>query len=274
MLLSSFTAPTDAPPETLCITFQYELVNNRSLTAEDVENEVDNTLKTGLQEATRAIVIQLLNETYPRTARAQPAQLVPKTQSVSHDPNNWKWRTRTHQRHDPNNWKWKTSATSHDPQDWTWGLHLGGTRRRLAVLRHAASQADAVALGINMEMYSIRIHEEVAQMYNTTKRKRRRYLLQHESSYIRKSRRLVYYTDAIPVEIPIVIDNPNCPSNDVNNSENTIRCAIVSSNLCVVLEVGDDAAAIRSTLINGLSDAIDSGEFEDLIPQERLQGEI
>jgi hypothetical protein len=79
----------------------------------------------------------------------------------------------------------------------------------------------------------------------------------------------VYYTDEYPVEIPIVIDNPNCPANNANG-ENTIRCAIVSSKLCVVLEAGDNAAEIRSTLVMGLSEAIDSGEFEDLIPQERL----
>lgn len=247
------------PPETLCITFQYELVNNRSLDADDVLNEVDNTLKTGLVEATETLVIRILNETYPRTARAaRPAQIALNAGEA-----------RQHATHNPNDWKWKTqTATSHNPHDWSWS-DIGG-RRRLPVLREVTVRADALALGVDIDAYSIMIREELSEMYNSTRRSRHLHI---SDSYMRGSRRLVYYSDEIPVEIPIIVDNPNCPANN-ENGVNTIRCAIVSSNLCVVLETGDDPRMIRRTLVNGLSDAIDSGEFEDLIAQERLEGSV
>jgi len=251
--------PTNVPPpETLCITFQYELVNNRSLSADDVLNENNNTLKTGLIEATETLVIRILNETFPRIARARPAQFVPKAEGnrpAIHDPHDWEW-------------KKPPAATRHDPHDWSWS-DIG--QRRLPVLREAVARADAAVLGVDVDLYSFTIQDELSGMYNSTRRNRR--LHASNSSYIRGSRRLVYYTDEFPVEIPIIVDNPNCPANNENGA-NTIRCAIVSSEVCVVLEAGDDPQMIRRALVDGLSSAIDSGEFEDLIPQERLDGKL
>ena len=233
-------------------------MNNRSLTADDVLNENDNTLKTGLIEATEALVIRILNETFPRVARAQPAQFAAPKAEVKHA------------HHDPNDWEWKKppTATSHNPHDWSWS-DIGG-RRRLPVLREAVARADAAVLGVDIDMYSFTIQDELSGMFNGTRRNRRLHA-SDTSSYIRGSRRLVYYTDEFPVEIPIIIDNPICPANN-ENGVNTIQCAIVSSNLCVVLEAGDDSQMIRRALVDGLSNAIDSGDFEDLIAQERLDG--
>lgn len=215
-------------------------------------------MKTGLEEATRTIVIQLLNETYPRTARARPASKV-EASYTRHDPNDWRW---SHQ-----------AATNHDPNDWVWSDISGvGGRRRLPVLRKAVVRADAAVLGMNIQIYSSWVHRQGLNMYNSTRRTRQLHVCDGCDHYIRGSRRLVYFTDEIPVTIPIIIDNPNCPSNNANEGENTIRCAIVSSRLCVVLEAEDNPNMIRTTLVRGLSAAIDSGEFEDLIPQERLEG--
>jgi hypothetical protein len=234
-------------------------VNNRSLTADDVLNENNNTLKTGLIEATETLVIRILNETFPRVARARPAQFVPKEEGnrpAIHDPSDWEW-------------KKPPAATRHNPHDWSWS-DIG--ERRLPVLREAVARADAAVLGVDVDLYSFTIQDELSGMYNSTRRRNRR-LHASDSSYIRGSRRLVYYTNEFPVEIPIIVDNPNCPANNENGA-NTIRCAIVSSRLCVVLEAGDDPEMIRKALVDGLSTAIDSGEFEDLIPQERLDGEL
>ena len=200
---------------------------------------MDNTLKTGLEQATRDIIIELLNETYPRTTRAQPvtAPLPTTVRAKIHNPNDWVW-----------------GAENHDSNDWSWS-GIGG-RRRLPELKQAAAHADAAALGIDMETYTATIHKELTEMYNMTRRSR--HLQVHDkmyTNYIRGSRRLVYYTDENPVEITMIIDNPNCPANN-ENGQNTIRCAIVSSRLCVVLEEGDNPIMIRNTLVNGLSDAI------------------
>ena len=75
-------------------------------------------------------------------------------------------------------------------------------------------------------------------------------------------RRLVQYLDSVPPEIIQIIDNPFCPG----QSSNT-QCAIVTSNVCVFLDDGDDRAEVRTVLRTGIQQAINSGEFEAAIPE-------
>jgi hypothetical protein len=80
-------------------------------------------------------------------------------------------------------------------------------------------------------------------------------------------RRLAYFTDDIPVIINSVSDNPLCNGSEQNQE---IRCSIVSSTVCVVLEEDDDPNVVRTILITGLRTAVDSGEFLTRIPPEYL----
>jgi hypothetical protein len=61
------TGPT--PEGLTCVSFQYGIGNSDGFTAEDIFNEIDNTLKTGLILATRNVTIETLNTTYPRDGR-------------------------------------------------------------------------------------------------------------------------------------------------------------------------------------------------------------
>jgi hypothetical protein len=57
-------------PEALtCVNFQYGITNDVGVTADEIFNEVNNTLKVGLLIATRNITIETLNETFPREER-------------------------------------------------------------------------------------------------------------------------------------------------------------------------------------------------------------
>ncbi|KAL3902729.1 MAG: hypothetical protein SGILL_010720, partial [Bacillariaceae sp.] len=57
-------------PEGLsCVSFQYGIGNSDGFTADDIFNEVDNTLKMGLILATRNVTIEILNSTFPRDGR-------------------------------------------------------------------------------------------------------------------------------------------------------------------------------------------------------------
>eukprot|EP00569_Conticribra_weissflogii_P014172 CAMPEP_0171416752 /NCGR_PEP_ID=MMETSP0880-20121228/40254_1 /TAXON_ID=67004 /ORGANISM="Thalassiosira weissflogii, Strain CCMP1336" /LENGTH=1064 /DNA_ID=CAMNT_0011935007 /DNA_START=483 /DNA_END=3678 /DNA_ORIENTATION=- len=51
----------------LPIGIQYGISSNCGVTAQDVLNETNNTVKYGLESATTAVLIGILNETYPRT---------------------------------------------------------------------------------------------------------------------------------------------------------------------------------------------------------------
>ena len=57
--------PEPEPEGLVCLTFQYGIENDLGLTADDIESGIDNTYKSDLIIATRAVVIEVLNETFP-----------------------------------------------------------------------------------------------------------------------------------------------------------------------------------------------------------------
>lgn len=67
VLSFAYTGPTAA--NELCITFQYGIVNHAGLSASDIENMVNNTLKTGLIIAATNVTINILNTSFPNNNR-------------------------------------------------------------------------------------------------------------------------------------------------------------------------------------------------------------
>lgn len=78
------------------------------------------------------------------------------------------------------------------------------------------------------------------------------------------SRRLVYYADSVQPEIRAIIDSPFCPS----ETPQVTKCAVVTTSTCVFLEEGDDPAVVRTALRTGIQASIESGAFEEAIPEE------
>jgi hypothetical protein len=58
--------PVPTPEALTCVGFQYGIQNSAGFDADDIFNEVNNTLKTGLIIATANVTIQVLNASYPR----------------------------------------------------------------------------------------------------------------------------------------------------------------------------------------------------------------
>jgi hypothetical protein len=69
-----------------------------------------------------------------------------------------------------------------------------------------------------------------------------------------RKRHLVFFSDEYPAEINAILDDPFCVTNDP-----LVLCALVSSQVCVVLEEGDDENFIRMVLLEGLREAINNG---------------
>lgn len=80
-------------------------------------------------------------------------------------------------------------------------------------------------------------------------------------------RRLAYYSDDYPVSINSVTDNPLCEGQAENPN---IKCSIISSTVCVVLEDGDEPGEFRAFMIAGLREAVQTGEFLRRIPPADL----
>jgi hypothetical protein len=74
-----------------------------------------------------------------------------------------------------------------------------------------------------------------------------------------RRRRLAFYSDEHPVEITRILESMFCP-------DPTQDCVVVSTTVCVVLEVGDDQEVVRTNLINGFRESIEGGGFNEVIP--------
>jgi hypothetical protein len=197
----------------LRVDFAYTVRNSLGLSASDIFNEVNNTIKADLITATNEVVINTLNETFPETAVG-------------------------------------TEAMSRNKR-------FGG-RRRLEGVDRAVELAVVDLVGKDtanemMAAYQGNILDE-APGYVFDGR-----LLLHS-----RRRHLVFYSDNYPAEISAILDDPFCLTIDP-----LVLCALVSSQVYVVLEEGDDENFIRMVLIDGLREAINSG-FNDLIPQPSI----
>jgi hypothetical protein len=211
-----------------CVSFQYGIVNTAGFDAEDIFNEVNNTLKTGLLIATRNITIETLNETYPRDGAERLLRRRSKQQ---------------------NQWSFFGGKGGREA-----ALQYDGFGKR--VFRHVVPLKDFEYAPMISE------NDVEAKQPENTKGRRRTVVLpsddRHSDSNV--SRRLVFYTDDYPVIINAIVDNPFC--------EAGVSCSIVSSTVCVLLEEGDDEEEVRDVLVDGIREAILNGDFEAAIPPE------
>jgi len=199
-------------------------VNQDGLSAMDIFDEVNNTIKADLIQRTEVVVREIIDEAYPdenSVARMPEAGAV---------------------------------VTIDSP-----GLRYGrfvrdeGNRRHLSAgLDRAIEFALADRFGSDIARDLIDTYQE--QIVNEWTPKRRN-MARFPNSY-NNERNLVFYSDDFPAEIPFIIDDPFCP-----RLNPLTRCAIVSSRVCVVLEEGDDEEMVQQVLIDGLREAINSGSF-------------
>jgi hypothetical protein len=277
--------------DTLCVQFFYSLKNTAGLSADDIMDEVNNTLKTGLELATRNITIGILNSTFPASASSASRALV----AVSDN------RRSPSQPSSVVGTEFSSAGTlpttnasllsGHDAIYKGLSFDFGddGAASILDSLFLAMySRNDRVPTRARRSRLSVSDVPEYSDRWQRRARRRRRRqsitrhvaeepLSQHHHTKRRqtqwrqqRSRRLVYYTDGLPPTVTDVVDDSFCTGQGSGENSTAVRCAFVSTEVCVVLEAGDDPDAIEKAIDDGFRIAILDGSFFGAIPADNV----
>jgi hypothetical protein len=259
-----FSSAPISPPPTLCVNFQYVLTNDANLTADDIFNEVDNSLKPGLLVASETTVVSILNASFPMAVKniANVISLMPAHVK--------KLQTAIVNFHQAIS-RVKDFTKYYNPADSV--IDPENLVRRLPDLRDAVEFAVVDALGGDEDTYDrVHIEMEASTQYmrapNGRLDKLHRTLRERQALTIRgheDKRHLAIYTQEIAAEISSMADVPDTLCSGGGSAR---RCAIVTSSVCVVLSPNDDEALVRQALVDGLADAIYLGTFLEAIPPE------
>jgi hypothetical protein len=241
-ILAPTKPPMEQPLPPGCIRFGYNLENQAGLNAGDIDAANGNSIKIGLETATRTTAIAILNQTF--SANSNNLQMA-----------------RSYFRNDSTNTTTLLPGHANNNNN--------NRHRRLAPRRQGAARAFELAVldtfGVEASIAILDHYEEEMNEWfssGTNHRLVTRLLLGDDRQ---RQRRLVYYTDAKPPRIVTVIDNPFCPTGD---RDGITLCALVFTEVCVTLEAGDDANIVQTVLIAGFREAIRTMEFAAAIPSE------
>jgi hypothetical protein len=229
----------------VCVEFSYLLNNDIGLSAEDLLNEVNNTLKTGLEIAGANITIEIINASFPGGAMPEDPEVL--TRHTLESP---------------------SVASSQSGRSWRFG-HIEGV--------HVVAEAGpllALQAGLSGEFGQDKT-TDILRSFGHILRPRPPPSLHSHQRYpghqdLRRlfrmpQRRLVYYTDEIPSTVYNIRQNYMC-----DGAEEGVLCSVVEQNTCVVLEEGDDRALVKEVLSAGIREAINNGDFEKAIPPQYI----
>ncbi len=234
-----------------CVSFQYGLSNQAGLNAFDILHMVNNTLRTGLLVATRNITIEILNSTFPRTPKLGAGAQANSSAAIFQ----------------------KFLLMLQQPSDSRNAIRQpnGGNRRTLEDRSGIVQIAIEHAL---TDLYPNSNAKRLLQSQIDGMYRRNALLVETKIDLSREmvvvpmgrrgSRRLVYYSDAFPVTINDIFDNPICPKNTTPPT----LCAVVSTTVCVLLENGENATTVDNLLLQGFQNAVNKGLLQDAIPPE------
>lgn len=245
----------------MCINFQYTVRNEAGLSADEIFNEEDNTLKSRLIIATEITVTDVLNETFPLLARLVGGGLSVSSQFGSKLPD-----VISEKKEDLPDLSHVMSVqhgSSSEDGDSTY-LELFGDGRRLFApdrLTSAVEYASVTALGGSSNAFHD-VRGELERFLHPHQQANRRRIV---ATMDHSRRRLVYYTYDFPVTILSITDAPLLLCNGFADTDMS-RCAIVTTKVCVVLGPEDNPEVVRAAIVAGMSDAFESGEFEENIP--------
>ena len=224
-------------PEALtCVKFQYGIQNDAGFDADDIFNEVNNTLKTGLIIATENVTIEVLNTTFPRSDnesdRFRRLELLQSLQSSRHK------HQHQHQQ--------DQAVHHHLLREKNQMERFNGNAILITNLVSTTPESQSYTQQQRSLAYAPRSSSLSSEVATTGARRRR----------------LVYYTDVFEPAINTIFDNPLC------SAPEGFLCAVVDSTVCVILEEGDDEDEVQLALLNGIGAAIEDGSFFAAIPPE------
>jgi hypothetical protein len=226
------------PEELTCVNFQYGLGNSDGFTAEDIFNERNNTLKTGLVLATRNVTIDTLNTTLPRNESRRLLQRnLPRNDSPFTRSTNDK----------------STFASPYRHHNSVAGSTSGSKKNAIDLVQFRLVDKD-IALNAAVPRATLPLRK--------TQVRRRTVYLPSGQDTVDDRRSLAFYTDEFLPTINSVLNNPFC----ANFPE--FECAVVDSTVCVLLEEGDSEEIVRMVLLDGIETAILDGRFQAAIPPE------
>jgi len=228
------TAEPTEPVDLLCLSFQYAIENDEGLTADDIENGVNNTFKSDLIIATRNITIQVLNETLPRDqeGRALRRDAAGRPRSKTFEENQLLGVVHFGRFALDENYL----VTNNQQEDYTSSSSIGevenmqGQRRAVFLTSNPEEQTGTVEININ------------------------------NNNSMDNNRQLAFYADSYPPVISNIFDNPLCPESE------KIVCSVVDTRVCVILEEGDDEDEVKDQLLDGIKSSFRDGSFKSAVP--------
>jgi len=238
-----------------CFNFLYGINNDLGFTPSDVFNMVGNTLKTGLEIAAETVVIDTLNTTFPRTADGSASGTgrvgsIPSQNSMAHD------LLKGHrQRHGGGiGVRRQLESSDHYHGRYLPGMVEKAVHQATMEWFHNEPQEE-MEFKVTKELQNWKMNRPVGAGDASP--------LHHKDNQGRH-RHLAFYTRQVPVEIVSIVENlaPNffCSETD--------ECMIVSTNVCVVLEEGDNEAVVLGAVRDGLRTSIGDGSFLAAVPPE------
>lgn len=284
-------APTVAPTfeNQMSVRFQYTLTNEDGLNAEAVMTGArGNTLKADLEAATRTIVIRTLNETNPDTFRGRKS-LDSTIGSIPHATQGRDSSTarksifervrknkleRQQQLHSDGRANAEGDDTNRRLFDYDANMQLyledgaGPFLQKCGIdvfhLDEDTLEERAIALSL-AELYHRAQQAKRSDHQMQQEAKVERYHDSHQND----RRRLVIYTDLLPIDIYLVLDDPTCPP------RSSIECLVIFTRIRLLLEEGDDQETVRDLVSQGMRNSFADGSFIAAIPdRRRLDSEL
>jgi hypothetical protein len=278
---------TPTTNDTLCVQFFYSLKNTAGLSANDIMDEVNNTLKTGLELATRNTTIGILNSTFPvstsTASRALAAVMDSRLPLQSSSVGGAEFSSDV---------TLPTATASllsgHDVIYKGLSFDFGGDGAASildSLFLAMYSRKDRVLTRAQRSRLSVSAAPEYSDRRRRRRARRRQSITRHvpdeplfqqdhtkrrQAQWHQRSRRLVYYTDNLPPTVTDVVDDSFCTGQGSGENSTAVRCAFVSTEVCVVLEAGDDPAAIEKAIDDGFRIAILDGSFFGAIPADNV----
>ena len=235
-------APTLYPEDNVtCVTFFYSIQNSAGFSADDILKENGNTLKTGLEIATWRTLVDTLNQTSNATNSSSSSRARQR-------------RTSQALRRTQEEIQAAAKAIQHN--------YSKGVTRALDMAisdYYGVDDADRLLDDFLYGLYA------PVRISSSGQRRWRRQLTQWYA-YQSRHRTLAYATKSLPPNITDVIEDPFCPQPD----QATLECAIVVTDVCVILETGDDEGAVQQVILSGFQKALSNGEFFARVPSENL----
>jgi hypothetical protein len=262
--LSGTATPGTAAPSAMpssadlvCVDFSFLLNNDIGLSAEDLLNEVNNTLKTGLEIAGANITIEIMNASFPGGDVPEDTEV---TLPGAEDEVGNATGTGNVTRHALERPSVASSQSGHIE-----GAHVVADAGHLMALQ----------AGLTGEFGQDKT-TDILRSFGRILRPRPSPSLHRQQRYpgnqdLRRSlrmsslRRLVYYTDEFPSTVYNIRQNFIC-----DGAQEGVLCSVVEQFTCVVLEEGDDRAVVQAVLSAGIREAINNGDFEKAIPPEHI----